>query len=144
MKGTGKLRAGRLKIWERKGFRGGTHLTDGRDKLLTGGGEIVDYEPETVTISLEQYGGNRCRLLVREGDRVRAGQKIGEPETDAGVPVHASIGGIIEKSKSAGMTKESFKELCDPQGQDGVWREPCAEQPLAGKEGTFEEKESDG
>ncbi len=142
MKGTGKLRAGRLKIWERKGFRGGTHLTDGRDKLLTGGGEIVDYEPETVTISLEQYGGNRCRLLVREGDRVRAGQKIGEPETDAGVPVHASIGGIIEKIEiSRDDEGKASKSCVIRRVRDGVWREPCAEQPLAGKEGTFEEKE---
>lgn len=124
----GALRTGRMKIWERKGFRGGIHLTDGRDKRLTSSGEIVDYEPEMVRISVEQSGGGRCRLLVEEGDLVRVGQKIGEPETDTGVPVHASICGRIEKIEISRDDEGKSRSDCVIRRiQEDAWKEARAE-----------------
>ncbi len=117
-----KFRAGGLKIRERKGFRGGIHVTDGRDKQLSSRGEIVDYEPEAVAVSMGQAKGSRCRLLVKEGDRVQAGLKIGEPESAAGVPVHASISGIIEKIEMRRDRDGNAVEVCViRREQEGAW-----------------------
>lgn len=112
MAGAEKLRAGKLKIRERKGFRGGIHVTDGGDKRPSSGEEIVDYEPETVAVSMEQAKGSRCRFLVKEGDQVQVGQKIGEPETAAGVPVHASISGTIEQIETRRDRSGKDVEVC--------------------------------
>lgn len=129
------MRAGRLKNWGWKGFQGGIHLTDGRDKRLTSGGEIVDYEPETVKISVEQSGSGRCRLLVEEGDLVRVGQRIGEPETDTGVPVHASISGKIEKIEiSRDSEGKSMAGCVIRRFQEDEWKETCPEQMPTEKE----------
>ena len=85
-------------VWfGKRGFRGGVHLTNGRDKALSSGEEIISYEPEQVRISMEQSRGNRCRLLVRAGERVEAGQPIGEPESFGGARIHASISGVVDR-----------------------------------------------
>ena len=107
-----RFRVQGLKIREKKGFRGGIHVTDGRDKQLSSREEIVDYEPEAVAVSMGQAKGSRCRLLVKAGDRVQAGQKIGEPDTPAGVPVHASISGIIEKIEMCRDRDGNAAEVC--------------------------------
>ncbi len=147
MAGAGRLGTGKLRIWEQRGFRGGVHLTDGRDKRLTSSGEIVDYEPETVTIFVEQSGKGRCRLLVKEGDLVQSGQKIGEPEMAEGVPVHASISGRVEKIDiSQDVGGNSVKSCVIRRIHEEEWKETCPEYIQAEEREPFESsllKESD-
>ncbi len=53
-------------------------------------------EPWEVQIPLRQHIGAPARALVRSGDRVRAGDCIGEvPEGALGARVHASISGLV-------------------------------------------------
>ncbi len=50
-----------------------------------------------VNIPLRQHVGVSCRPLVRPGDRVAAGDMIGDiPEGDLGAAIHASITGTVE------------------------------------------------
>ncbi|WP_347877400.1 hypothetical protein [Caloranaerobacter azorensis] len=54
-------------------------------------------EPQTVIIPLSQHIGAPCEPIVKVGDRVKIGQKIGEPKAFVSAPVHSSIAGIVKK-----------------------------------------------
>ena len=60
-----------------------THITDFRT-----------LSPKTVVIPMQQHIGAPCAPLVAVGDRVLAGQKIGDGEGLC-VPVHASVSGTV-------------------------------------------------
>jgi len=47
--------------------------------------------PQRVVISLSQNPGAPCKPLVRKGDRVLTGQKIGDSEEFISAPVHATV-----------------------------------------------------
>ena len=53
--------------------------------------------PERVTIPMLQHMGAPCDPLVKKGDTVLVGQKIGESEQGFSVPVHASCSGVVEE-----------------------------------------------
>ncbi len=56
----------------------------------------VNYQPQTVRIKLRQHIGAPAVACVAEGDRVIAGDVVGRaPDSALGVPVHASISGIV-------------------------------------------------
>ena len=76
-------------------FPGGVHPTDGSDKALSKDAAIKQYLPDRVTILSEQSFGGKCRLLVKPGDKVKAGQLIGEPEAFMAAPLHASVSGTV-------------------------------------------------
>lgn len=90
-----------MQIFHKRPFPGGVHPTDGKDKALSAGKEIRPFRPGQVWISMEQTPGGRCEPLVREGDRVRRGQKIGEPQTFTASAVHASISGAVTGLRTA-------------------------------------------
>jgi electron transport complex protein RnfC len=52
--------------------------------------------PGLVYIPLQQHIGAACQPLVKPGDVVKLGQKIGEPGGFVGAPVHASVSGIVK------------------------------------------------
>ncbi|MFI5350792.1 MAG: 4Fe-4S dicluster domain-containing protein [Elusimicrobiota bacterium] len=55
-----------------------------------------DHAPARVSIPLKQHVGAPATPLVKSGQRVRRGEKIGDvPEGTLGVPVHASIDGVV-------------------------------------------------
>ncbi len=64
-------------------------------------------EPDVLTIPLQQHIGAPCKALVKKGDRVLIGQKIGDNEGLC-VPVHSPVSGIVQAVKmcphSSGMT----------------------------------------
>ena len=51
--------------------------------------------PARVRIPLRQHIGAACLPLVAKGDRVLAGQKIGDSDAFVSAPVHASISGTV-------------------------------------------------
>jgi electron transport complex protein RnfC len=53
--------------------------------------------PKRVIIPLEQHIGEPCRPLVKKGDVVEEGQKIGEANAFVSAPIHASISGKVRE-----------------------------------------------
>lgn len=73
---------------------GGVHPRD--NKGYAAGRSVVDFpEPDVVVIPMSQHIGAPCRPLVKKGDQVAVGQKIGDGQGLC-VPVHASVSGIVK------------------------------------------------
>ncbi len=51
--------------------------------------------PETVVIPMSQHMGAPCDCLVKKGDTVTVGQKIGESSAFLSAPVHSSVSGTV-------------------------------------------------
>lgn len=51
--------------------------------------------PKTVTIPMSQHMGAVCSPLVKKGDTVFLGQKIGESDQNFSVPIHSSCSGTV-------------------------------------------------
>ncbi|NMA95751.1 MAG: electron transport complex subunit RsxC [Clostridiales bacterium] len=76
-------------------FIGGIHPSP--RKGLTDKKEIeVLKPPKFVTIPLLQHIGDPCEPLVKKGDAVKRGQKIGEPKGFIGAPIHSSVSGVVK------------------------------------------------
>lgn len=74
-------------------FYGGVHPAD--KKALSAGVPLQKLEkPKQVIIPMSQHIGAPCNPLVKVGDLVKKGQKIGDGEGLC-VPVHASISGKV-------------------------------------------------
>src|SRR3989338_3591744 len=53
--------------------------------------------PSKVVIPLQQHIGAPCKPLIKKGDMVAEGQKIGEATTFVTAPVHSSISGKVKE-----------------------------------------------
>ena len=53
---------------------------------------------DRVRIPMNQHIGAPATVIVRTGDRVVKGQKIGEAPAGLGAAIHASIDGIVERT----------------------------------------------
>ena len=74
-------------------FFGGIHPKYNKEMSKTTP-ELRTIEPDTVVIPMVQHIGAPCTPLVKVGDRVLRGQKIGDGEGLC-VPVHASVSGTV-------------------------------------------------
>lgn len=80
----------------RHSFRGGSHPP--HEKQYTERKAIVKAKaPEVVYIPMSQHIGAPCVPLVKPGDHVRMGQRIGEPSGYVSAPVHASVSGTVKE-----------------------------------------------
>ena len=75
-------------------FHGGIHLPDEKD-LSTGRPVTEAPLPALLTIPLRQHIGEPAKPLVRLGDWVLKGQRIGEPQGYVSAAVHASSSGTV-------------------------------------------------
>ncbi len=74
-------------------FFGGVHPKE--HKKYSSGKRIQEFpEPDFVVIPMQQHIGAPCKPLVKKGDHVNMGQKIGDNEGLC-VPVHASVSGTV-------------------------------------------------
>ena len=70
-------------------FFGGIHPKD--NKEYTCHKAVQDFpEPDLLVIPMQQHIGAPCKPLVKKGDTVTVGQKIGDNQGLC-VPVHASV-----------------------------------------------------
>ncbi len=76
-------------------FRGGVHAPHRKKDTQNKAVEKMK-APELVSIPLQQHIGVACQPLVKPGDTVKMGQKIGEPRGFVGAPVHASVSGVVK------------------------------------------------
>jgi electron transport complex protein RnfC len=87
---TGSPRRGRLT------FRGGTHPP--QNKSLTRDSSIKPGPVvKQVAIMLSQHTGAVCQPIVKKGDSVKAGQKIGDSDAFVSAPVHSPINGKVKE-----------------------------------------------
>lgn len=85
-----------MNVIRRLTFPGGTHPPESKE--LTRDCEIqVGPAVKEVAIMLSQHTGAACRPLVREGERVQAGQKIGDSDAFVSAPVHSPIAGKVKE-----------------------------------------------
>ena len=75
-------------------FFGGIHPRE--NKWYTCDREIEEFpEPDILVVPMSQHIGAPCKPLVKKGDPVTVGQKIGECQ-GLGVPVHAPVSGKVK------------------------------------------------
>ena len=75
-------------------FFGGIH--PGENKWYACDKAVQDFpEPDLIVIPMSQHIGAPCKPLVKKGDPVTVGQKIGDNEGLC-VPVHASVSGKVK------------------------------------------------
>ena len=74
-------------------FFGGIHPKYNKE-MSTGITEFMEVKPKVVVIPMVQHIGAPCTPLVKVGDRVLRGQKIGDGEGLC-VPVHSSVSGTV-------------------------------------------------
>ncbi len=83
--------------------------------------------PKEVTIPLQQHIGAPCRALVKAGDKVSAGQKIGQSEAFVSAPIHASVDGTVvavePRPNFNGTEVESVVIAVDSEQTEPVWAE---------------------
>ena len=76
------------------GFYGGVHPSE--HKELSEHAPLVPFpEPDVVVIPLSMHAGKPAEPLVKAGDHVRVGQKIGEQAGFISAPVHSSVSGTV-------------------------------------------------
>lgn len=78
-----------------RSFRGGIHPP--YNKELTKDVPVRQAkEPETVTIPMSLHIGAPCKPIVKKGDTVYLGQKVGEATGFVSSPVHSSVSGTVK------------------------------------------------
>jgi Na+-translocating ferredoxin:NAD+ oxidoreductase subunit C len=83
--------------------------------------------PKQVVIPLHQHTGAPCKAIVKVGDKVKTGQKIGDSEAFVSAAVHASVDGTITAIEPrpyfTGTNVESVVIEVDGQQKEPSWTE---------------------
>lgn len=81
---------------------GGAHVP--HHKNTSSVESVVMPAPDTVIIPMVQHIGAPCTPLVKKGDHVYMGQKIGDSDAFVSAPVHASLSGTVKELKKIMLT----------------------------------------
>ena len=75
-------------------FRHGVHPPD--SKTLTESVAVRRMPfPDEIVLPLRQHAGRPAKLIVKKGDHVERGDKVGEADGWISVPIHASAAGTV-------------------------------------------------
>lgn len=91
------MEGGPPSVFRKKMFPGGMHPHEGvNGKAVNSGNAIRELPaPQRVVIPLSQHIGAPAAALVKKGDAVLMGQKIGEAGGFVSAPVHSSVSGKV-------------------------------------------------
>ena len=84
---------------------------------------VVMPVPEKVYISMSQHIGKPCSPLVKKGEHVTVGQRIGDVNAPVSAPIHSSVSGevvAIEEARSALGSTDTYIVI-----QTDGKQEPC-------------------
>jgi len=103
-------------------FRGGIYPP--HNKSCTEAKNIVDLLPrqELLHFPMQQHIGVPCEPVVKVGERVLLGQKIGDSEAFLSVPIHSSVSGKVEKIAPV-LTPLGLKSLGIMIRNDGLYEQ---------------------
>lgn len=104
--------------FRRLSFKGGTH-PPGRKEFTQHKNIEKAQVPQIVTIPLQQHIGAPCEPIVKRGDYVKMGQRIGEPKGFVSAPVHSSVSGTV-KSIEPVPSATGFKVMAVVIENDGL------------------------
>ncbi len=90
-------------------FKGGIHPPHSKKSTEKKPVEIA-VEPKEVIIPMSQHIGAPCEPLVKRGDVVKVGQKIGESGAFVSAPIHSSVSGVVKNVKE--MPILNGKAMC--------------------------------
>ena len=76
-------------------FKGGIHPEYNKERTFAKAIETLP-APEEIIIPLLQHVGGPCEALVKVGDDVTMGQKIGDSNAPVSCPVHSSVSGTVK------------------------------------------------
>ena len=79
-------------------FKGGIHPPHSKE-YTENKPTVIAVEPAMVHIPLRQHIGAPATTLVKVGDEVKRGQKIGEAGGFVSVPIHSSVSGVVKSVK---------------------------------------------
>lgn len=99
-------------------FKGGIHIKDCKESSNKKAIERA-VEPKIVHIPLHQHIGSAAKSLVKKGDIVKVGQKIGESEASLSAAVHSSVSGTV-KSIGKMYTPDGYRVECVTIESDGL------------------------
>mgnify|MGYP000889349511 CR=1 FL=1 len=99
-------------------FKGGIHVPDRKEFTQDKSIEKAQ-EPNVVKIPLHQHVGAPCKALVKAGDTVKVGQKIGDSEASLTVPVHSSVSGEVKAIEQL-YTHDGYRVDCVVIESDGL------------------------
>ncbi|HEY5485614.1 MAG TPA: electron transport complex subunit RsxC [Candidatus Cryosericum sp.] len=102
-----------------KTFRGGIHPPENKEPTRDLPIERVP-TPKSVVIHLTQAIGAQNQPLIKVGDRVLKGQKIGDVQACPAAAIHASITGIVKKIEPAPQSnlKDGMAVFIEADGTD--------------------------
>ena len=114
-------------------FFGGIHPNE--NKHYSSEVPVRDFpEPDVLVIPMSQHIGAHCKPLVKKGDRVLMGQKLGDNEGLC-VPVHASVSGTVKavemRAHSNGTTMMSVVIENDHQDEMAPEIQPRSREAVA-------------
>ena len=108
-------------------FKGGIHPYEGKE--LSKDSEIKDYLPKgDVVISMSQHIGAPAKPIVKPGDKVLAGQLIGEAAGFVSANIHSSVSGTVKAIEKRLLVNGSKAE-CIVIENDGKFEEIKYEKP---------------
>lgn len=78
-------------------------------------------EPKMVFIPMHQHIGAPCEPIVKVGDNVKIGQKIGEAKAFVSAPIHSSVSGTVKKIQQLDTpTGKSVTVVIESDGKNEV------------------------
>ena len=99
-------------------FFGGVHPND--MKAATNEKAIEKLAaPAEVVIPMSMHIGAPCKPIVAVGDKVKIGQRIGEPGGFVSAPIHASISGTVKAVEPRPFSTVSYTHLTLPTNREG-------------------------
>jgi len=108
-------------------FAGGVHPP--QSKTLTADSPIQQGPAgKQLAIMLSQHTGAACKPLVKKGDVVQAGQKIGDVDAFVSAPVHSPVNGTVKEIalQSHTVLGRSLAVIIDADPQNNLPKQPAS------------------
>ncbi len=125
-----------------EGFYGGWYPLD--EKEATEDSKLAYFpEPGTAVIFLSQHTGKIARPLVKVGDEIKVGQKIGEADGFISSPIHSSVSGkviSVEERVHPASQRKSLALIIENNGKSELAPsiEPCEDFEALSREALLE------